>query len=40
MVSARMKPFSKSPWMTPAACGAVQPFWIVQARASFGPTVK
>ena len=25
MVSARMKPFSKSVWMTPAACGALVP---------------
>ena len=25
MVSARMKPFSKSVWMTPAACGALGP---------------
>ncbi len=35
-----MKPRSKSPWMTPAACGASVPSAIVQARASFGPTVK
>ncbi len=40
MVSARMKPFSKSVWMTPAACGALEPPVTVQARASFGPTVK
>jgi hypothetical protein len=32
-----MKPFSKSVWMTPAACGARVPWVIVQARASFGP---
>jgi hypothetical protein len=35
-----MKPRSKSVWMTPAACGAVSPTWIVQARTSFGPAVK
>jgi hypothetical protein len=29
MVSARMKPFSKSVWMTPAAWGAVSPTWMV-----------
>ena len=40
MVSARMKPFSKSVWMTPAACGALVPRVMVQARASLGPTVK
>ena len=28
MVSARMKPRSKSPWMTPAACGASVPAWL------------
>ena len=27
-ISARMKPRSKSVWMTPAACGAVKPFWM------------
>ena len=27
-----MKPRSKSEWMTPAACGAVSPAWIVHAR--------
>ena len=37
MTSALMKPFSKSVWMTPAACGALAPLWIVQARDSFGP---
>ncbi len=40
MTSALMKPFSKSVWMTPAACGAFQPFPIVQARLSFGPAVR
>ena len=35
-----MKPFSKSVWMTPAACGAFQPRLIVQARTSFSPAVK
>ena len=35
-----MKPFSKSVWMTPAACGALPPPGIVHAFASFGPTVK
>jgi hypothetical protein len=36
-----MKPRSKSPWITPAACGASVPIMgMVQARASFGPTVK
>ena len=38
--SALMKPFSKSVWMTPAACGAVQPWRIVQARDSLGPAVR
>jgi hypothetical protein len=40
MVWARMKPRSKSVWMTPAACGALAPFATVQARVSFGPEVK
>src|SRR5687768_3603086 len=40
IVSARMKPRSKSVWMTPAASGARAPFSTVQARASFGPAVK
>jgi hypothetical protein len=40
MVCARMKPRSKSVWITPAACGAVSPTWIVQARTSFTPAVK
>ena len=35
-----MKPRSKSVWMTPAACGAVAPRLIVQARDSFGPAVR
>ena len=35
-----MKPRSKSVWITPAACGAVAPRLIVQARASFGPAVR
>ena len=35
-----MKPRWKSLWMTPAACGAVAPALIVQARASFGPAVR
>jgi hypothetical protein len=34
-----MKPFSKSVWIRPAACGAAG-CSTVQARASFGPTVK
>jgi hypothetical protein len=32
MVSARMKFFSKSPWMTPAAWGARIPALMVHAR--------
>jgi predicted enzyme related to lactoylglutathione lyase len=36
-VSARMKPFSKSEWITPAASGALSPRWMVQARTSFSP---
>src|SRR5690606_40523685 len=40
MVSARMKPFSKSVWITAAACGAVAPALTVQARTSFTPAVK
>ena len=40
MVSARMKPCSKSVWITPAACGARLPLVTVQARVSFGPVVK
>ena len=40
MTSARINPFSKSVWITPAAWGAFQPFFIVQARTSFSPAVK
>ena len=40
MTSARMKPFSKSVWMTEAALGAAQPLWMVQAFTSLGPAVK
>jgi hypothetical protein len=40
MTSAQMKPRSKSLWITPAACGAVAPRWVVQARVSFGPVVR
>jgi hypothetical protein len=40
MVSARIKPFSKSVWMTAAACGALVPRVIVQALASLGPAVR
>jgi hypothetical protein len=39
-ISALMKPRSKSEWITPAACGAVHPLWIVHARDSFGPAVR
>mmetsp|Transcript_7146 Transcript_7146/g.19543 ORF Transcript_7146/g.19543 Transcript_7146/m.19543 type:complete len:247 (-) Transcript_7146:855-1595(-) len=39
-VSARIKPFSKSEWMTPAAWGAVEPALTVQARLSCTPVVK
>ena len=39
-ISALMKPRWKSVWMTPAACGAVQPRWMVQARDSLGPAVR
>ena len=39
-ISALIKPFWKSVWITPAATGAVSPLWIVQARTSFGPAVK
>jgi hypothetical protein len=35
-----MKPRWKSVWITPAACGAVAPTGIVQARASFDPAVR
>jgi hypothetical protein len=37
MVSARMKPFSKSEWISPAAFGALAPLCTVHARASLGP---
>uniref|UniRef100_A0A182V1R3 Uncharacterized protein n=1 Tax=Anopheles merus TaxID=30066 RepID=A0A182V1R3_ANOME len=40
ITSAMMKPFSKSVWMRPAACGALVAFWIVQAFTSSGPAVK
>jgi LacI family transcriptional regulator len=40
ITSARIKPFSKSVWITPAACGAVKPWVIVQARTSCTPAVK
>ncbi len=30
-------PFSKSEWITPAACGAVIPLRMVHARVSFSP---
>jgi hypothetical protein len=39
-ISALMKPRWKSVWITPAACGAVAPIGIVQARDSFGPAVR
>ena len=34
------KSFSKSVWITPAACGADIPLVMVQARTSFSPAVK
>ncbi len=40
MTSAMIKAFSKSEWMTPAACGALVFLRIVQARTSSGPPVK
>jgi hypothetical protein len=40
MTSAMMKPFSKSEWILPAACGALVPRWIVHARTSSSPDVK
>jgi len=40
MVSARMKPRSKSLWIAPAACGAFELRSTVQARASYWPAVK
>jgi len=39
-ISASMKPRSKSVWMTPAAWGAVSPWWMVHARAYLGPAVR
>ena len=39
-VSARMKPRSKSVWITPAPCGAFEPARKVQARVSFSPVVR
>ena len=39
-VSALIKPFLKSVCILPAASGAKVSFFIVQARASSGPTVK
>ena len=39
-ISALMKACSKSVWITPAALGAVSPWWMVQARASLGPAVR
>src|SRR6202000_2425479 len=39
-ISALMKPFWKSVWITPAASGAVAPIGISQARDSFGPAVR
>src|SRR5690606_4216205 len=39
-VSARMKPRSKSEWISPAASGARVPSRMVQARTSFSPAVK
>ena len=40
IVSARMKPRSKSVWITPAAWGAVDPARNVQALVSFSPVVR
>jgi integrase len=40
MTSALMKPFSKSVWMAAAACGALVPRLMVQARTSTLPAVK
>ena len=37
MTSARIKPRSKSEWILPAACGALVPFSMVQARTSCSP---
>ena len=35
-----MNPFSKSLWIVPAASGALQLLFIVQALVSSGPEVK
>lgn len=35
-----MNPFSKSEWITPAACGAFMPWRMVHARTSCTPAVK
>ena len=40
MISPQMNLFSKSEWMTPAACGAFVPLRMVHARTSSGPQVK
>ncbi len=40
ITSARINPFSKSVWITPAAWGAVAPTRTVQARTSLTPAVK
>src|SRR5690606_10956198 len=40
ITSARIKPFSKSVWITPAACGAKAPLGKVHALTSFSPAVK
>jgi hypothetical protein len=40
MTSARIKPFSMSEWILPAAAGALVPAVTVQARHSYSPEVK
>ena len=40
ITSARMKPRSRSPWMTPAQRGAFHPALNVQARLSLSPVVR
>jgi hypothetical protein len=40
ITSAQMKPFSKSVWMVPAACGAFMPLRSVQHFTSSSPAVK
>ena len=40
IISALIKPFSKSVCITEAALGALDPLFIVQARTSFSPPVK